>query len=177
MKQLISNPPYNLKWQHPFFASAQPRFDLGIPPESNANFAFILSALEISEYAQFILPNGVLTTNQVDEAGIRKRLVKGNYIEAVISLPDNMFVSTSIPTCIIIFNKKKTSSLVSMIDLREKAEVEVREQRGQFGKQNARVYKKEFNILPEDMAEQVKKNDCRTAERCWSLSVCNNPRY
>lgn len=171
MKQLISNPPYNLKWKHPFFAAAQPRFDLGIPPESNANFAFILSALEISEYAQFILPNGVLTTNQSDEAAIRKRLVKGNCIEAVISLPDNMFVSTSIPTCIIIFNKKKTSSLVSMIDLRKKAEVEVREQRGQFGKQNARVYKKEFNVLPEDMAEQVKK---MIAEHLSVAGVCRS---
>nr|DAD60957.1 MAG TPA: N-6 DNA Methylase [Caudoviricetes sp.] len=85
-----------------------------------------------------------------------------------------MFVSTSIPTCIIIFNKKKTSSLVSMIDLREKAEVEVREQRGQFGKQNARVYKKEFNILPEDMAEQVKKmivEQLNIAGVCRSVTI------
>ena len=107
MKQAISNPPYNLKWEHPFFASSQPRFDLGLPPENNANFTFVLTALARCDYAQFILPNGVLTTSQVDEAAIRKNLLEANLIEAVVALPDNMFVSTSIPTCVLIFNKKR----------------------------------------------------------------------
>lgn len=142
MKQAISNPPYNLKWEHPFFASAQPRFDLGLPPENNANFTFVLTALERCDYAQFILPNGVLTTSQADEAAIRKNLLEANLIEAVIALPDNMFVSTSIPTCVLIFNKNKTTARVAMIDLKTKSETKIREQRGQFGIQNARVYKK-----------------------------------
>lgn len=157
MKQAISNPPYNLKWEHPFFASAQPRFDLGLPPENNANFTFVLTALERCDYAQFILPNGVLTTSQADEAAIRKNLLEANLIEAVVALPDNMFVSTSIPTCVLIFNKKKTTARVSMIDLSEKAETEIREQRGQFGVQNARVYKKKFNVLPKNTADFVKE--------------------
>lgn len=157
MKQAISNPPYNLKWEHPFFASSQPRFDLGLPPENNANFTFVLTALERCDYAQFILPNGVLTTPQVDEAAIRKNLLEANLIEAVVALPDNMFVSTSIPTCVLIFNKKKTTARVSMIDLNEKAETEIREQRGQFGVQKARVYKKKFNVLPKDTADFVKE--------------------
>lgn len=157
MKQAISNPPYNLKWEHPFFASAQPRFDLGLPPEKNANFTFVLTTLERCDYAQFILPNGVLTTSQVDEAAIRKNLLEANLIEAVIAIPDNMFVSTSIPTCVLIFNKNKTTARVAMIDLKTKAETEIREQRGQFGVQNARVYKKKFNVLPKDTADFVKE--------------------
>lgn len=47
MKALISNPPFNLKWESPPFAQIQPRFaDFSVPPESNANFAFILSGLQ-----------------------------------------------------------------------------------------------------------------------------------
>ena len=48
MSVVISNPPYNMKWEHPFFASNQERFNLGLPPKNNANFAFVLSALETS---------------------------------------------------------------------------------------------------------------------------------
>lgn len=182
MKQAISNPPYNLKWEHPFFASAQPRFDLGLPPENNANFTFVLTALERCDYAQFILPNGVLTTSQADEAAIRKNLLEANLIEAVVALPDNMFVSTSIPTCVLIFNKKKTTARVSMIDLSEKAETEIREQRGQFGVQKARVYKKKFNVLPKDTADFVKEiikeqQDIKNISKSVTIEEIRNQEY
>lgn len=182
MKQAISNPPYNLKWEHPFFASAQPRFDLGLPPESNSNFTFILSALEKCEYAQFILPNGILTTSQVDEAAIKKNLLEANLIEAVIALPDNMFVSTSIPTCVLIFNKNKTTARVAMIDLKTKAETKIREQRGQFGIQNARVYKKEFNVLPKNTADFVKEiikeqQDITDVSKSVTIEEIRNQEY
>lgn len=182
MKQAISNPPYNLKWEHPFFASAQSRFDLGLPPENNANFTFVLTALERCDYAQFILPNGVLTTSQVDEAAIRKNLLEANLIEAVVTLPDNMFVSTSIPTCVLIFNKKKTTARVSMIDLNEKAETEIREQRGQFGVQRARVYKKKFNVLPKDTADFVKEiikeqQDIKNISKSVTIEEIRNQEY
>ena len=144
MSVVISNPPYNLKWEHPFFASNQERFNLGLPPKNNANFAFVLSALETSDNAVFLLPNAVLTTTNKDESIIKENLVKANYIEAIAQLPDGMFESTSIPTTLIVLNKNKDTSSIFMIDLTDKADKEIREQRGQFGgasKQN-RVYEK-----------------------------------
>ena len=55
---LISNPPYNMKWKIPIFAQIQPRFcNCELPPENNANFAFILTALDmVDARAVFILP-------------------------------------------------------------------------------------------------------------------------
>ena len=52
---LISNPPYNMKWNLPPFAQIQQRFnDCDLPPESNANYAFILTALSmIDDKADF----------------------------------------------------------------------------------------------------------------------------
>lgn len=157
MATTISNPPYNMKWQHPFFAQSQERFMLGVPPESNANYAFILTALSKQDKAVFLLPNGVLSTNNKEEQAIKASLVEKNYLEAVISLPDKMFESTSIPTSLLIFNKNKQTSNILMINASSLATEEVREQRGQVGSKSHtnRVYKKKVNVLSDDAINKV----------------------
>ena len=157
MATTISNPPYNMKWQHPFFAQSQERFLLGVPPESNANYAFILTALSKQDKAVFLLPNGVLSTNNEEEQAIKASLVEKNYLEAVISLPDRMFESTSIPTSLLIFNKKKQTSNILMVNASSLATEEVREQRGQVGGKSHtnRVYKKKVNVLSDDAINKV----------------------
>lgn len=158
MAMTISNPPYNMKWKHPFFAQSQTRFGLGVPPESNANYAFVLTALAKQDKAVFLLPDGVLTTTSQEEHAIRKSLVEKNYLEAVITLPGKMFESTSIPTCLLIFNKKKQTSNVLMVNASTLATEVVREQRGQVGGKSHtnRVYKKEINILPDEAINKIK---------------------
>ncbi|MGE9908801.1 N-6 DNA methylase [Limosilactobacillus reuteri] len=157
MATTISNPPYNMKWQHPFFAQSQERFMLGVPPESNANYAFILTALSKQDKAVFLLPNGVLTTNNKEEQAIKKSLIEKNYLEAVIALPDRMFESTSIPTSLLIFNKKKQTSNILMINADSLAKEEIREQRGQVGSKShtSRVYKKKINVLPNEAIKKI----------------------
>lgn len=146
-----------MKWQHPFFAQSQERFLLGVPPESNANYAFILTALSKQDKAVFLLPNGVLSTNNEEEQAIKASLVEKNYLEAVISLPDRMFESTSIPTSLLIFNKKKQTSNILMVNASSLATEEVREQRGQVGGKSHtnRVYKKKVNVLSDDAINKV----------------------
>lgn len=157
MATTISNPPYNMKWQHPFFALSQERFMMGVPPESNANYAFILTALSKQDKAVFLLPNGVLTTNNKEEQAIKQSLVEKNYLEAVISLPERMFESTSIPTSLLIFNKQKQTSNVLMINASSLATEEVREQRGQVGSKShtSRVYKKKVNVLSDEAINKI----------------------
>lgn len=147
-----------MKWKHPFFAQSQTRFGLGVPPESNANYAFVLTALAKQDKAVFLLPDGVLTTTNQEEHAIRKSLVEKNYLEAVITLPGKMFESTSIPTCLLIFNKKKQTSNVLMVNASTLATEVVREQRGQVGGKSHtnRVYKKEINILPDEAINKIK---------------------
>lgn len=50
------------------------------------------------------------------EQKIRKYLVDGNFVEAVIQLPDNLFFGTSIATCILILAKNKPTTDVFFID-------------------------------------------------------------
>ena len=106
---LISNPPYNMRWKAPQLAGFLPQYaGYEIPPDSNANMAFVLSALNWAENrAVILLPNVVLASGQKQEQSIRKQLIAQNLLLAVISLPGNMFESTSIPTCLLVFDKHK----------------------------------------------------------------------
>ncbi len=156
---LISNPPYNMKWELPSFAQMQSRFlGYGLPPESNANYAFILTALDlISDKAVFLLPYCVLTTENTQEKEIRKRLVDKNLVEAVITCPDKMFEATDIPTCIMVLNKKKKTACISFVDMRYTYEVEERRQNGQFGgaSHENRTYTKKMKVFTDEQMQKA----------------------
>lgn len=173
MSSLLSNPPYNMKWSLPPFAQIQPRFcDCELPPESNANYAFILTALEkIDRKAAFIMPCGILSTENSQEKEIRKYLVEKNFVDSVITCPDKMFEATSIPTCIIVFDKQKTTAQITLVDMRKTYEVEQREQRGQYGgsSHENRVYKKDVKIFSD---ENMKKALEAISERKSEPEFC-----
>lgn len=156
---LISNPPYNMKWTIPPFAQIQSRFsETELPPEGNANYAFILSGLEmIDDKAVFLLPCGALTTENKQEKEIRKYLVEKNFIEAIITCPDKMFEATSIPVCIVVLNKVKKTSCISFLDMRKTYETEIREQNGQFGgaSHEKRTYKKEVKVFTDEHTKKA----------------------
>lgn len=159
MTTIISNPPYNMRWAIPDFSLMQSRFaNVGIiPPESNANFAFILTAIDKADRAVFILPNSVLSPTTKQEKEILQWIIESNYIEAVLACPDNMFESTTIATCLLLLNKQKTTTLVEMIDMRKKCETVTREQNGQFGgaSHTNRTYKKEINIFTDEQMDDA----------------------
>lgn len=148
-----------MKWETPLFAQIQARFrDCELPPKSNANYAFILTALElIDNKAVFLLPCGVLSTNNKQEKSIRKYLIEKNLIEAVITCPEKMFEATDIPTCIIVFNRNKQTSHISFIDMRQTYEIEQREQNGQFGgaSHENRTYKKDVKVFSDEQMEKA----------------------
>lgn len=155
----ISNPPYNMKWKIPPFAQLQPRFnDCELPPESNANYAFVLTALDsCNEKVSMILPCGILSSEVTNEKRIRQYLVEKNLIESVILCPDKMFEATSIPTCLLTLNKKKETTHIAFLDMRKTCDVEQREQNGQFGgaSHENRTYKKAVNVFSDEQMESA----------------------
>lgn len=149
-RALISNPPYNMKWQAPPFAKLQPRFNATeVPPNSNANFAFILTGFAGTDRGVYLLPCAILSSKVKEEKAIRQWLIESNYVEAVIINPDRMFESTSIGTCILVLDKQKKTATTEMVDLRLKGMQEVRQQNGQFGgsSHENRTHKKTVNVL------------------------------
>lgn len=158
-RSLVSNPPYNMKWSIPPFAQMQPRFfDCELPPESNANFAFVLTAINEAERAVLLLPCGVLAPSKSkNEKAIRKYLVDANLIDVIITCPDGMFESTGVATCILVLDKNKQTTNTMMIDMRETFEIENREQNGQYGSSShtGRTYTKQIKIFSEAQIQKV----------------------
>lgn len=156
---LISNPPYNMKWKLPPFAQLQPRFnDCDLPPENNANYAFILTGLSmVNDRAVFLLPASVLTTKLNQEQAIRKYLVDKNLVEAVILCPGKMFESTDVVTCIIVLNKKKETTKIVLVDMSNNCQIEERQQNGQFGGKahTGRTYTKRRNVFSNSDIEKA----------------------
>lgn len=163
--EVISNPPYNIKWEAPAPMLADYRFQgKPIPPASNANFAFVLTALSRMKpngRCAFVLPCGSLSSDTEKE--IREYLLDNGMIERVISLPDKMFEATSIPTCVITFSSGSQS--VKFYDCRKRAVQKQRDQKGQFGGKSHenRTYHKTVNVLPNDVISAV-CGDCDNVE-------------
>jgi len=151
----ISNPPYNISWTPPEGILFDDRFTwLGIPQKTNANYAFVIHVLnKIKEKAAFILPTGVLDTDKE----IRKNLIDKGLLSAIILLPDRMFESTSIGTCIMVFDKTANNEYIVFVDCRNFYDTEIREQRGEDDVHYQRVYKKEINVLTHEHIEKIIK--------------------
>jgi type I restriction enzyme M protein len=107
---IITNPPFNLGekgkagWGRERLME-DPRWKIGksllLPPESNANYAWILHFLHHlspNGYAGFVLANGSLSNvNRGEEVAIRKALVEAGVVDCIVSLPTKLFANTSIP--------------------------------------------------------------------------------
>lgn len=112
---IVSNPPYSLPWQ-PMFDERF--FGYELAPKAKADYAFILDGLyRLSEdgTALYILPHGVLFRGQA-EGKIRRALIDNNYIDAVIGIPENLFLNTSIPTVILVLKKNRPTTDILFID-------------------------------------------------------------
>ncbi len=112
---IIANPPFNLKdWRGESELVDDYRWaGYGLPPVSNANYAWILhmlSKLSVNGVAGFLLANGAL--GDTDTTEIRKNLIKNGKIEAIIVLPREMFYYTDISVTLWIMNNNKSARKV-----------------------------------------------------------------
>ena len=109
---IVSEIPFNSRWTADKSYLDDVRFkDYNIlAPRTKADYAFIqhmIYHLKEDGIMIVVVPHGVLF-RAAAEATIRKYIVgRLNYLDAVIGLPANMFYSTNIPTCIMIFRKDR----------------------------------------------------------------------
>lgn len=111
---VVANPPFSLKsWSNGVNIESDEfdRFELGVPPEKNGDYAFLLhiiQSLKTSGKAAVVLPHGVLFRGNA-EGEIRKNILKKGYIKGIIGLPANLFYGTGIPACIIVLDKENAA--------------------------------------------------------------------
>lgn len=94
------------------------RFDLGVPPASKGDWAFLLhmiASMSGNGRVAAVAPHGVLFRG-ASEGRIRQSIIDKNLIDAVIGLPENLFYGTSIPACIVVFKRGRTTTDILFID-------------------------------------------------------------
>ncbi|MBR0256762.1 MAG: N-6 DNA methylase [Synergistaceae bacterium] len=120
---IMANPPFNLKgWYNNHIEHDSRWTDYGLPPESNANYAWILHILShlkpLCGVAGFLLANGALGDN--DTAEIRRKLIDNDKVEAIIILPRELFITTDISVTLWILNNNKKGGLYHGRNLRDR---------------------------------------------------------
>jgi type I restriction enzyme M protein len=109
---VIANPPFSLdKWGAENAANDKhKRFHRGVPPKSTGDWAFITHMIETARQKAgriaVVVPHGVLFRGG-SEGKIRKKVIEENLLDAVVSLPSNLFQSTSIQVALIVFDRRR----------------------------------------------------------------------
>jgi type I restriction enzyme M protein len=173
---VITNPPFNMsEWGKDSIADDDPRFEYGMPPSSNANYAFIqhmISHLDDDGMAATVMANGAMSV-QGTEGDIRESIVEGDLLDAVIALPKELFFTTSIPACIFILSKGKDSDQYRnrsgetlFVDAREEYESIDRTQNVLEDEHISKVVEKVRAYRGEDGADEYEdeKGFCKVAE-------------
>lgn len=109
---IMANPPFNLKgWYNDNLSNDSRWADYVTPPDSNANYAWILHMLshlnKTNGVAGFLLANGALSDTETQALEIRKKLIQNDKIEAIIVLPRELFITTDISVTLWILNNNK----------------------------------------------------------------------
>ena len=109
---IMANPPFNLKgWYNENLSNDSRWADYVTPPDSNANYAWILHMLshlnKTNGVAGFLLANGALSDSETQAYEIRKKLIENDKIEAIIVLPRELFITTDISVTLWILNNNK----------------------------------------------------------------------
>lgn len=111
---IMANPPFNLKgWYNDNLKNDSRWVGYATPPESNANYAWILHILSHLNHqkgiAGFLLANGALGDS--DTQAIRQKLIENDKVEAIIVLPRELFITTDISVTLWILNQNKKGGM------------------------------------------------------------------
>ncbi len=107
---VMANPPFNMKEWNTGIKDDDPRWQYGIPPAGNANFAWMqhmLYHLAPNGSMGLLLANGSMSSNTRNEGEIRKKLLEEDRVECMVALPGQLFTNTQIPACIWFLSKNK----------------------------------------------------------------------
>jgi len=156
---IISNPPYGTKWEadqdevlKESKKGFEGRFGAGTPRINDGQLLFLqhmISKMKLKEKSRIaVITNGSpLFTGDAGsgESDIRKWIIEGDLIEAIIALPKQMFYKTDIGTYIWILTNEKPVERVGKIQLIDAI--------SKFKKMRKSLGKKRQYVSPDDIKE------------------------
>src|SRR5262245_4436061 len=105
---VLANPPFNdSDW---FRKDDDPRWQFGLPPRGNANFAWVqhfIYHLAPTGMAGFVLANGSMSSNQSGDGDIRRAIIEADLVDCMVALPGQLFYSTQIGVCLWFISRDK----------------------------------------------------------------------
>jgi len=107
---VLANPPFNDSDWSGQLLQKDPRWQYGVPPASNANFAWLqhmIYHLSPKGVMACVLANGSLSSQTNNEGDIRKTLVEKDLVDCIVALPKQLFYNTGIPACIWFISRKR----------------------------------------------------------------------
>ncbi|MCY4380734.1 MAG: type I restriction-modification system subunit M [Proteobacteria bacterium] len=119
---ILSHLPPSTKWsshKNPLNTSDERFVAAGVlAPPSYADWAFVmhcLAWLSAGGAACIIMYSGALRRDGAEKK-IRKYVVENNLIDCVISLPDDLYFESNMPSCVVIFKKNKVNNSMYFLD-------------------------------------------------------------
>lgn len=109
---ILANPPFNDKDWKAELLEGDMRWQYGIPPKRNANFAWVqhfIHHLSPTGIAGFVLANGSMSAGG-QEGKIREKIVKTDLVDCMVALPSQLFYNTGIPACLWFLSRDKTNN-------------------------------------------------------------------
>lgn len=120
---IMANPPFNLSDWGADKLKDDVRWQYGMPPAGNANFAWLqhmIYHLAPAGRIGMVLANGSLSSQSGGEGEIRKNIINADLVECIIAMPTQLFYTTQIPVSLWFLNKqKKQSGKTLFIDARK----------------------------------------------------------
>lgn len=119
---ILANPPFNIKDWDGDKLKEDPRWAYGIPPEGNANFAWLqhmLARMSSRGRAGIVLANGSMSSQQSGEGDIRKAMIEADVVECMVALPAQLFSNTQIPACLWFLAATKRAGSGGSVDRRK----------------------------------------------------------
>ena len=120
---ILANPPFNISDWGGDRLKEDGRWQFGIPPKGNANYAWlqhIWHHLAPTGTAGVVLANGSMSSQQSGEGEIRQAMIEGDAIDCMIALPGQLFYSTQIPACLWFLAKDKSNGVARDKKLRDR---------------------------------------------------------
>lgn len=101
---ILANPPFNDSDWSGDQLRKDARWQYGVPPVGNANFAWLQHfAFHLAPGGQagIVLAKGALTSKTNGEGDIRRRMIEeGNLVDCIVNLPAKLFLNTQIPAAL-----------------------------------------------------------------------------
>jgi type I restriction enzyme M protein len=109
---IIANPPFNVSDWSGDLLRTDGRWQYGVPPVGNANFAWMqhfIYHLSPSGQAGVVLSKGALTSKSSGEGEIRKAMVEAGLIDCIVNLPAKLFLNTQIPASLWFMSRNRAN--------------------------------------------------------------------